>query len=235
MYALLAGAGCSHGVRHIPNGIVQVFPNGSWRMVANLSAYQKSHSVKNPNPEDFEPDGTWWGMVVVKDDMYAVEPNHGELVKVTTRGAISRVLDISASQGHIVPTAIVHRGTFFVSNLGTFDPDQLNEQVVMSITPNGQYRIVARGLSKVLGLAFDARGRLYALETSWSKTDPGPEPSTGRLVRLSADGRTRTVIDTGTSLFFPTAMTFGPDGALYVSNMGFGPPVGEILRIELPD
>ena len=206
-------------------------------MIANLSAYQKSHPVKNPNPGDFEPDGTWWGMAAVNGDIYAVEPNHGEFVKVTTGGAISRVLDISASQGHIVPTAIVHRDrdAFYVSNLGTFDPDQLNKQIVMRISKNGQFRVVARGLSKVLGLAFDARGRLYALETSWSKTDPGPEPSTGRLVRFSADGSTRVVIDTGGSLFFPTGMTFGPDGALYVSNMGFGPPFGEILRIELPD
>lgn len=235
LYALLSGAGCSHGVRHVPNGIVRVFPNGSWRMVANLSAYQKSHPTKNVNPGDFEPDGTWWGMVVKNGAMYAVEPNHGELVKVTTGGAISRVLDISASQGHIVPTAIARNGAFYVSNLGAFDPDQLNKQIVMRISPNGQFRVVARGLSKVLGLAFDARGRLYALETSWSKTDPGPEPATGRLVRFSADGSKRVVIDTGGSLFFPTGMTFGPDGALYVSNMGFGPPFGEILRIELPD
>jgi hypothetical protein len=235
MYALLAGAGCSHGVRRIPNGIARVFPNGTWRMVANLSAWQKSHPVANPNPLDFEPDGTWWGMTVFNGDMYAVEPNHGDLVKVTTGGAISRVLDISKSQGHIVPTAIVHRGAFYVSNLGTFDPDQLNTQQVMRISPNGQFTIAARGLSKVLGLAFDRRGRLYALETSYSTTDPGPEPFTGRLVRFDADGSRRVVIDTGTSLFFPTAMTFGPDGALYVSNMGFGPPFGEILRIELPD
>jgi hypothetical protein len=31
-------------------------------------------------------------------------------------------------------------------------------------------------------------------------------------------------------------MTLGPDGALYVSNMGFGPPIpgfGQILRIDV--
>ncbi len=35
-------------------------------------------------------------------------------------------------------------------------------------------------------------------------------------------------------LTFPTAMTFGPDGDLYVSNFGFGfpPGQGEILRIH---
>jgi hypothetical protein len=235
MYALLAGAGCSHGVRHIPNGIVRVFPNGSWHMIANLSKYQKSHPVKNPNPGDFEPDGTWWGMVAVRGNLYAVEPNHGELVKVTTDGTIKRVLDISASQGHIVPTAIDYHGAFYVSNLGTFDPEQLNKQKVFRITPNGQFQVVGGGLSKVLGLAFDARGRMYALEASYSKTDPGPVPFTGRLIRFSPDGQKKVVIDTGGSLFFPTGMTFGPDGALYVSNMGFGPPFGEILRIEVPD
>ena len=38
-----------------------------------------------------------------------------------------------------------------------------------------------------------------------------------------------------TGLYFPTAMTVGPDGALYVSNRGFGaaPGTGEVLRIPL--
>ena len=45
----------------------------------------------------------------------------------------------------------------------------------------------------------------------------------------------QTVIASG--LTFPTAMTFGPAGALYVSNNGFGyPPDGEgqILKIAVP-
>jgi sugar lactone lactonase YvrE len=234
MYALLAGAGCSHGVRNTPNGIVRVNRDGSWQTIANLSAYQQANPVKNPNPLDFEPDGTWWGMVVVRGDLYAVEPNHGEMVKITPSGKISRVIDISASQGHIVPTAIAHHGVFYVSNLGTFDADQLNKQSIFQITPSGRFHVVATGLSKVLGLAFDRRGRMYALETSYSTTDPGPVPFTGRLIRVSRNGKEK-VIDTGDSLFFPTGMTFGPDGDLYVSNMGFGPPFGEILRIGLPD
>jgi sugar lactone lactonase YvrE len=156
------------------------------------------------------------------------------MVKVTLGGKISRVIDISASQGHIVPTAIAYHGVFYVSNLGTFDTDQLNKQSIFQITPSGRFHVVATGLSKVLGLAFDRRGRMYALETSYSTTDPGPVPFTGRLIRVARNGKEE-VIDTGDSLFFPTGMTFGPDGDLYVSNMGFGPPVGEILRIELPD
>jgi hypothetical protein len=44
-----------------------------------------------------------------------------------------------------------------------------------------------------------------------------------------------TEIATGLSL--PTAMTFGPDGNLYVSNLGFGPPpvgAGQVLKVIAP-
>jgi len=43
------------------------------------------------------------------------------------------------------------------------------------------------------------------------------------------------VIATGLTL--PTGMTYGPDGNLYVSNVGFGPPpagLGEVVKIRLP-
>ena len=63
---------------------------------------------------------------------------------------------------------------------------------------------------------------------------PGPsELSTGRVLRIDPNGR-RTVIATGFS--FTTAMTMGPDGALYVSNLSFGGPtpgLGEILRVAI--
>jgi hypothetical protein len=54
------------------------------------------------------------------------------------------------------------------------------------------------------------------------------------------DGKNNyTVIADGSSmqLSLPTAMTFGPDGNLYVSNWGFGPPpvgAGQILKITVP-
>lgn len=237
MYALLAGAGCSHGVTTLPNGVVLVNPDGSWKLIADLSAFQKANPVKNPNLGDFEPDGTWWSMVAVRGALYAVEPNHGELDKITPDGKITRVVDISASQGHVVPTSIAYHGNFYVSNLGTFDGDQLNTQSIFKITPSGQLKTVATGLSKVLGMTFDGRGRLYVLEASYSTTDPGPEPYTGRLLRILPDGTQEVLIDSSSGmLFFPTGMTFGPDGALYISNIGFGPPpvgLGQILRVEL--
>src|SRR5205809_5184008 len=100
LYAVLGGAGCSHGVPAVPNGVIRVHANSSWNLIANLSRFLMNHPVANPNPGDFEPDGTWYSMIAVGGDLYAVEPNHGELDKITPGAAsaatlVSRVVDIS--------------------------------------------------------------------------------------------------------------------------------------------
>jgi hypothetical protein len=233
LYGLFAGAGCSHGVASVPNGIFRVHADGSWNIVADLGAWQKTHPVAHPEPADFEPEGTWYSMVARHGELYALEPNHGELVRVTTDGRISRVVDISASEGHVVPTALAYRGNFYVGNLRTF-PIEEGSSKVWKVTPNGRLKVVAEGLTTVLGLAFDRRGRLYALENTTGNASPTPD--TGRVVRVHPSGRLE-VIASGLSL--PTAMTAGPDGNLYVSNLGFGAPpigLGQVLKIEIdPD
>jgi hypothetical protein len=242
MYAIFAGAGCSHGVPGTPNAVIRINPDHSWTVIADLGAFQRTHPVANPTDPitgDFEPDGTWYSMIAVRGNLYAVEPNHGELDRITTDGSITRLIDISASQGHVVPTVVANHGVFQVSNLGRFDPDQLNTQSVFQITPSGQLKVVAAGLSKVLGLVFDGRDRMYVLETSYSTTDPGPEPGTGRLIRILPNGKQEILIDSKSGvLVVPTGITFGSDGALYISNIGYGaPPVGagQILKVELTD
>ena len=240
MYAVFAGAGCSHGVPSIPNGVIRINPDHSWVTIADLGAYQRAHPVANatdPITGDFEPDGTWYSMIALRGNLYAVEPNHGEVDKITPDGNISRVIDVSAALGHVVPTVIANHGVFYVSNLGRFNPEQLNTQSVSQINPAGQLTVVATGLSKVLGIAFDARDRMYVVEASYSTDNPGPAPATGRLIRILPNGQQQVLIDSTSNdpLFFPTGMNMGPDGALYISNFGFGPPSGEILKVEVGD
>ena len=234
LYILMGGAGCSHGVPQVPelpNGVLRVNADGTTDLIANLSAFVMAFPVAHPNPPDFEPDGTWYSMIAVAGNLYAVEPNHGELDKITPDGQISRVSDISASQGHIVPTAIAYRGNFFVGNLNTF-PVVPGSSKIYKITPSGNVSVFAVGLTAILGVVFDARDRMYVLEMTTLAGNPAP--FTGKVIRVDPSGH-QTEIASG--LFFPTGMTFGPDGALYVSNVGFGPPpagLGEILRITLP-
>jgi len=230
MYAITAGSGCSHGLAQTTNAILRVAADGTWSMVADLSAFLKAHPVANPNPGDFEPDGTWYSMVAVRGKLYAVEPNHGELDVISPDGMIRRVADISATQGHFVPTAIAYHGNFYVGNLHTF-PIQEGSSKILKVTPSGQVDTVVTGLTTVLGVAFDAEGYMYILENTTG--NPFPTPFTGKVLRVTDNG----LEEIATGLFLPTALTFGPDGALYVSNVGFGPPpvgLGQIVRITVP-
>jgi hypothetical protein len=228
LYALLNGGGCSHGVPTVPNGIVKINGNGTFNVVADLGSWQVTHPVANP-PVDFEPEGTWYSMVSIGNDFYALDPNHGELVKVTTDGTITRVADISETQGHIVPTALDHHGNFYMGNLGVF-PITEGSSSIYKITPSGEIKVVETGFTTILGLVFDNRARMYVLENTTG--NPFPTPFTGRIVRVDPNG-TKEVIVSGLAL--PTGMTYGPDGNLYVSNWGFGagPGGGQILKVTL--
>jgi hypothetical protein len=73
-------------------------------------------------------------------------------------------------------------------------------------------------------------GLLYVLELS--DAAGFPTPGAGKVVRVTRSGNIQDVV---TGLAVPTGMTFGPDGRLYVSNLGAAPgAVGQILRIDVP-
>ena len=230
IYGLLAGAGCSHGVPAIPNGIVKVLPNKKWKLVADLSAFLQSHPVANPNAGDFEPDGTWYNMQAVGSNLYAVEPNHGEIDKIDAQGHISRLIDISATQGHIVPTSMIfHDGSFYMVNLSTF-PIAGNSNVY-KITLDGKISTVLTGFSMATAIAFDKANGMYVLESTTN--NPFPTPGTGDVIRIDPSGSRKTIV---TGLNLPTAMVMGPDNKLYISNWGFGPPAvggGQILQVSI--
>ena len=231
LYALLAGGGCSHGMAAIPAGIARVSASGDWNMVANLSAVVRGNPVAHP-AADFEPDGAWYSMLGLDGKLFVVEANQGQVLRVNpdTR-RVNRIIDISASEGHAVPTALGERnGVLHLSNLGLF-PITPRTQKVWRLTRGGDLSLAARGLTAVLGIDFDSRGRLYVLETS--REEGFPTPGAGRVVRLNGDGTRQTIVS---GLFLPTAMRFGPDRRLYISNKGYGPPQpGEILRVNVPD
>lgn len=230
LYGIEAGAGCSHGLRGTDNTVFRVESNGMTTQIADLSQFIKANPVVNPNPGDFEPDGTWYSMIELRGNLYAVEPNHGELDQVSPSGAITRVIDISAQEGHIVPTALSYHGNFYIGNLNVF-PIAPGSSNIFKITPSGQIKIDTPSVTTVVGIAFDQTNRMYVLELS--PAAGFPTPFIGQVRRFEPSGQSEVIAD---GLAFPTAMTFGPDGKLYVSNYGFGFPAGagQIVRITLP-
>jgi hypothetical protein len=221
MYALLSGAGCSHGVSGTPNGVIEVnAAKGTWTLFADLSTFLASNPVANPNPPDFEPDGTFWNLVALGDRLFTIEPNHGELDEIGPQGNIHRVLDISYTYGHIVPTALAYHNQWYFGNLYQF-PIHQGESNVYRLEEGKATRVIVPGVTTVLGIAFDSQNRMYILEMS--AAEGGPTPGTGKVVRYEYNGNLTDIV---TGLTFPTGMTFGPDGTLYISNFGFGFPAG---------
>lgn len=233
LYALVTGAGSSHGLLNTSNGIIRLNPDGTWTQIADLSTFYRTHPVVNPDPDDFEPDGTPYSMVVVGDAFYVAQSNHEVIDKVTLDGKVERLIDISALHAPgewIGPTSFVFsNGNFYVGTLGEF-PVTPGTEKIFQVSPTGDIQTAVSGLTAVLGVAFDQAGQLYVLETS---TEAGnPTPFTGKVVRVTASGALE---DLATGLAFPTAMTLGPDGNLYVSNFGFGFPagMGQVVRIDI--
>ncbi len=230
--ALLAGGGCSHGNPEAPNGIIQVNKDGTWRLLANLSEFLAAHPVANPDPEDNEPDGTWYSLIFFDGALYAVDPHNGEVDRISQAGKISRVVDISASQGHIVPTAICEfQGDLYVGNLTRF-PLQQGAAKILKITLDGKVSVLKTGLTSITGLLIDPQENIYVLESNVGVSFPTHE--TGRLVRIDPDGSMEVIV---ADLSEPSAMTFGPDQSIYISNKGYGhqPGEGEILRVRVSD
>jgi hypothetical protein len=250
LYAVLAGGGCSHGNPTFPNEIIRVnLKNGHWKTVADLSQALVNFPAKFTSADDYEPDGTWYGMISYQDRLYAAEPNHGQVFSVTEGGRVRQVIDISASQGHIVPTSLVaHEGLLYVGNLNlfpidpqwakimtiskdTFVPEQL-PGFNMPQDEFGRWKIVSSkaGFTTITGMKIGPDGLLYVLELSVAAGFP--TPGAGKVVRVTSSGDIEDVV---TGLAVPTGMAFGPDGRLYVSNLGAAPgAVGQILRIEVP-
>jgi hypothetical protein len=249
LYALIAGGGCSHGNPSSPNGIAKVnVTNGKWSMIADLSEYAMTHPGKYEDAADFEPDGVWFHMIERGGNIIAVEPNRGILVSVTTSGRATEFIDISASQGHIVPTAIAkYQDQIYVGNLLYF-PILQKWSRILRIAPTGSIgendvpgftaapgNYVAEskaGFTTVVAAGVGPDNLLYVLELSDNAGYPAL--GNGKVVRIEHSGAITEVI---TGLNVPGGLAWGPDGRLYVSDFSAVPApnygLGRILRFDV--
>ena len=251
LYALIAGGGCSHGNPTLPNGIVEVnLKNGKWKYITDLSVFYLEHPVAFPNAADYEPDGVPYSFVAHNGRLFAVEPNHGQVTATGPGGTTTQIYDFSFHFGHMVPTAIAaDNDNLYVGNLGLFPITSNGERITtlskdvgfIDTTPGFQtapadlnkFRLAGSraGFTTVVSVKVGPDGLLYVLELS-DTPNAYPNPGDGKILRVGQNGTITPVV---TGLAVPTGMTFGPDGALYVSNLGAaGPGAGQILRIAIP-
>jgi len=240
LVALSGGGGCSKGHPDAVSEVVAVGRHGTRASLANLSAWILANpgqkGVEQFESPDYEPDGVWFGMTRHRGRLLAVEANHGLLVEIDTapRGGrrhggdgITLVADLYKAFGdHTYTSLASRRGDLYVGTYGRFDNNFSGGIYRLSKTGG---RLVASGLTSVLGLTFDRRGRLYAIQ---APIFDGGGAGLGSLVRVNDDGSHDVLVD---GLASPSSLTRGPDGALYIAQCGFhcAPGAGWITRVDV--
>lgn len=230
---LSAGGGAAHGNPDSPAGVYDL-TDGAPVLIADLGAWLRANPVASPPDADLDPDGSYYDMVAdpAGGAVLVSESNSEQVLRVGLDGSISRVVDLSAED--MVPTALAvgMDGSIYVGHL-TSAPFTAGSATVVKISADGTTETVWIGLTMVTGLAVGPEGQLYAAQFSEGRERPPFfVPGTGRIVR-------QTGLDSGeevvTQLNLPTAIEFGPDGALYVSlpAVGGDSGSGQILRIDL--
>jgi hypothetical protein len=231
LYALEDAGGCERGHPEFPTSLVRIADNGTMTPVADLQAWIVGHPTAVIEPGDFEVDGSWWNLLSERGDLYTVNPNTGDFVKIATNGVITRVVDTSASLGHVVPTALASHGVFHIGNLGVF-PIAPGSSQVWQVEPSGRFQVEGSSFTSVVGLAYD-HATLYVLEASTIAGSFLGDPGEGALLRVRP-GHGAEVLLSG--IDFPSSVTVGPDGAVYVARNGIAPDAngtGQILRIAI--
>lgn len=228
MYVTLESGGCSEGLPDHPAGIARVDADGTWEIVADVSAFVRANPVESEpacGPDgDCEPDGVPHSLLADGRYLYVVETNHNSVLRVDPKnGAVSRVYDLSEQDP--VPIVLDRKGNTYY--LGGF------RGLIQTFGQGfGEIQTFDEGFGPIVELEF-AKGRLHVLETF--NADTPWTPGTGRVIRRETDGIRTTIAD---GLDFPIGMARGPGGDLYVSNKSYGQGegvegAGEIVRIDL--
>jgi plastocyanin len=184
-------------------------------------------------PGDYDPDGETFAMVAGDDELWVIESNSGQLLRITPDGAISRVADLS--EGHPVPTglAVAPDGGVYVGFLTPAPYVEASSKVV-KIAEDGTVSDVWTGLTMITAVAVGPDGTLYALEMATGNTSAAPfiSPGTGKVVRQTGPD---SFFDVAIGFDVPIAMAFGPDGGLYVGFPAFGADgaIGGVVRLDV--
>ena len=208
----------------------RVSPTGTLTTVADVGAFND----RNPPPGDngdAVPLGNPFGMVASGGNLYITDGNYNRVLKATLDGGLS-ILSAFPTDPTTTGLTVGPDGNLYVCQFGqapytagTGHVDRVS--LDGTITPGA-----VKNLTTPISVAFAPDGTMYVLQfaAQFSAAQLRYIPFGGEVLRVNGDGTTSPVV---TNLVFPTAMTFGPDGALYVTNYGNDSNLGQgqVLRV----
>ncbi|MEH2314747.1 MAG: ScyD/ScyE family protein [Nostoc sp.] len=233
------------------------FNTNSWTSVADLANYELAN-----NPDGNDVGSNPLGFVIDGNKLVAVDAGANDLLSVNTAGSNLQAIttfpqDILTnpifppsdtpsnepaqvpSQGEAVrsqfasqavPSSVTKGpdGAYYVSQFTGF-PFPEGGAKIYRVGADGKPTVFADGFTQLTDLQFDPAGNLYALQYANQSAWKGDFD--GSVIKIAPDG-TRTTLLSGNGLESPSALTIGADGAVYVTNRGDRPGLGQVIRIE---
>ncbi|MEH2279949.1 MAG: ScyD/ScyE family protein [Nostoc sp.] len=233
------------------------FNTNSWTSNADLANYELAN-----NPDGGDVGSNPLGFVIDGNNLVVADAGANDLLRVNTDNSNLRAIvafpqDILTnpvfppsdtpsnepaqvpSQGEVVrsqfPTQAVPSnvakgpdGAYYVSQFTGF-PFPEGGAKIYRIGADGLPTVFADGFTQLTDLEFDPAGNLYALQYANQSAWKGNFD--GSVIKIATDG-TRTTLLSGNGLESPSALTIGSDGAVYVTNRGDRPGLGQVLKIE---
>lgn len=207
--------------------LIQLQPSGTWRVVADVSAFEAA-----ANPAGGVVDSNPYGVLAESGRTFVTDAGGNSLLEVAANGSVSLVAIFPAipapppfNQSEAVPTRVKRGpdGALYVSTL-TGAPFIAGSAVIYRVVPGQSPTVYLGGFKTITDFAFAADGSVYVLQFA---TAPVFFGGPGALIHVATDG-VRTMITT--ALTQPTGVVVGPDGSVYVSNLGTSSGGGEVLK-----
>ncbi|MEH1973027.1 MAG: ScyD/ScyE family protein [Nostoc sp.] len=233
------------------------FNTNSWTSVADLANYELAN-----NPDGADVSSNPLGFIIDGNKLVAVDAGANDLLSVNAdksnlQAIVAFPQDILTnpvfppsdtpsnepaqvpSQGEVVrsqfPTQAVPSnvakgpdGAYYISQFTGF-PFPEGGAKIYRVGTDGKASVFVDGFTQLTDLEFDPAGNLYALQYANQSAWKGNFD--GSVIKIATDG-TRTTLLSGNGLESPSALTIGADGAVYVTNRGDRPGLGQVLRIE---
>lgn len=227
---LLRGKSTKHGAK------------GAFKQVADIAGHEATE-----NPDGTEPDSNPNSVATLRNAQVVADAGGNSLVRVNRNGRTSTLATFDARQVpappflglppgteipmQSVPTSVVRGpdGAFYVGELTGF-PFAVGEARIFRVVPGKAPKVYADGLTNVIDIGFDRKGRLYALEIAHGGLLGAEEDPRGALLRVRANGNHRIIAHD--ELTTPGGLAIRGDKA-YVSNCSVCAGDGQVLRLPL--
>lgn len=210
--------------------LTKVMPDGTLEPVSDVGAFNDANPPP-PSNGDAVPMGNPYDLVAMDGKLYITDGNYNRVITATVDGGLEMLVQWEDSPV-TVGAAAGPDGNLYVAQFAPA-PYTPGTGVIDMVSADGEVTpAVVANLTTPIDVAFAPDGTMYVLQfaAEYSAAELRYFPFGGEVQRVNDDGTVTPVV---TNLVYPTSMTFGPDGALYVANYGNAGNDGEgqILRV----